>query len=166
MREAIIWRGDDVQQSSDLKLFKQAHELFIKYNVLHTVALICNEIEKNKPLVKYIKQQVKNKSMDVQVHCWNHFEFPKDPVQVDKDLPKCIEVIKRLSGKMPDTLYLPWNKSDSVIDAIAWKHHLKSSYTKISLEQYLRGVKGTVINWHFWADEVKDLEPALIKYTL
>lgn len=157
----MIFRDDDVSKDTDLKLFKQVHGLFIKYDVLHTVALICKGIETNAPLLKYLKQQ---KNIDVQLHAWEHFDFTTDPLRLKKELPMAVATITR-HFKKPVTLYPPWNKSSSAVEKTAWENKLAINNKKISLLQYLRGVRGEVINFHSWADECKDLEAALIKYT-
>lgn len=161
----ICFRNDDVGKDTDLKLFKQVHSLFIKYNVLHTVALICNGIESNKPLVKYLKYEVDKGRIDIQVHCYDHFDFCINPAQLSEDLPKSVEIITTLFGKRPTILFPPWNKSNPIVERIAGQNGLRVSNQKISLSQYLRGVRGEVINYHSWSDECKDLEAALIKYT-
>ena len=162
---SMIYRDDDVSKDTDLKRFKEIHSLFIKYNVLHTVSLICAGIEKNMPLLKYLQQQKKAGTLDIQVHAWDHFDFTTNLPQVVIDLPKCVNAIKNFFAGTPDTLYPPWNKSSPDVEYIAWQNNLRVSNKKISLSQYLRDVKGEVINWHYWADEVNQLEAALKKYT-
>lgn len=157
----IIWRDDDLSKDTDLKKFKAVHELFNKYKVLHTVALICKDIEQNKPLLKYLKSQ---KNIDVQVHAFEHYDFQTNLQRLHEDLPKAIEIVTR-HFKKPTILYPPWNRSSIGVERIAWNNKLKVVSNKISLSQYLRGVKGDVINFHYWSDECEDLETALIKYT-
>jgi hypothetical protein len=157
----MIFRDDDVSKDTDLKRFKQVHELFNKYAALHTVALICKDIEQNKPLLKYLKYQ---KNIHVQVHAWEHFNFQTDLHKLHEQLPQAVELITR-HFKKPTVLFPPWNKSSIGVEKIAWNNGLKVMSDKISLSQYLRGVKGDVINFHYWADECKDLEAALKKYT-
>lgn len=156
----ITFRDDDISRCTKVERFKEIHNLFIKYNVPHTIALICKEIEKNKELVKYIKQN----NIDVQVHAWEHFDFTTDIERLRKELPKAVLQITKLFKK-PVTLYPPWNKSNDEVEKIAFDNKLQVSTKKISLSQYLKGVKGDVINFHSWSDECEDLEAALIKYT-
>lgn len=157
----IIFRNDDISKTTDLKQFKAVHALFNKYKVTHTIALICKDIEDNKQLVKYLKQQ---KNIDIQVHAWEHYDFTLEPVRLSEDLPKCVELITRLFKK-PTILYPPWNKSDLRVAHIARQLGLEVSNKKISLSQYLEGKPGEVINFHSWDKECKDLEAALKKFT-
>lgn len=157
----LIFRDDDVNSKTDLKRFKKIHSLFLKYNVLHTVSLICKDIEKNPQLVKYIQQE---NNFSVQVHAWEHYDFTKHTEQLKTDLPRCIEVITRLFKHKPEYLYPPWNLTSPHVHRVAWQNGLILSADKISLSQYLRGVKGDTINFHSWSDECSDLEAALKKY--
>jgi peptidoglycan/xylan/chitin deacetylase (PgdA/CDA1 family) len=156
----MIFRDDDISKDTDLKKFKAVRDLFNKYGVLHTVALICKDIEQNKPLLKYLKSQ---KNIDVQVHAWEHFNFQTDLPKLHEQLPLAVELVTKHFNK-PTVLYPPWNKSSIGVERIAWDNGLKVMADKISLSQYLRGVKGNVINFHYWAPECSDLEAALKKY--
>ena len=160
----MIWRDDDISKSTNLKRFKQIHNLFLKYKVLHTVSLICEVIEENKPLIKYLQQQIKNGSIVVEIHCWKHYDFTENPTQLITDLPKCIEAVTRLFNK-PTTLFPPWNKTNRHVDHIAFLNKLEISTQKMSISGYLKGQNEKVINFHFWADECDQLEDALKKYT-
>jgi peptidoglycan/xylan/chitin deacetylase (PgdA/CDA1 family) len=160
----MIFRDDDIGfhagNSSKLKRFKEVHSLFNKYGVIHTIAIVTNDIEKDKALIKYIKSQ---KNIDVQLHCHEHIDYSKDLQKLHENLPKAVEIATRLFKK-PTTLFPPWNASSIGVERIAWKNGLKVSTNKISLSQYLKGVKGDVINFHYWADECEDLEQVLKKY--
>lgn len=161
MKKTITWRDDDLSVTTKLADFKKIHSLFIKYKVPHTVTLICKDFDKNKSLVKYLKDS----KIDVQIHAWDHFDYPKNIEQVKKDLPKCVAMVSNVFSKRPTTLYPPWNLSSPELEKVAKENGLTVSNKKISLSQYLRGVEGEVINFHGWSDECKDLEAALIKYT-
>jgi peptidoglycan/xylan/chitin deacetylase (PgdA/CDA1 family) len=158
----MIFRNDDVSHETNLQQFAAVHELFKKYNVLHTVALICKDIQKAPALIKYINDN----NIDVQVHAWEHADFTqltKDEMRVQ--FKKSIACIKKYFKKTPDTFYPPWNRTNAFVEEVAAEFSLTVKDQKISLSQYLRGATGEVINFHSWSDECNDLEPALIKYT-
>jgi hypothetical protein len=159
-----IFRDDDISKDTDLKRLKEIHSLFFKYKVVHTVALICKGIEENKELIKYMQKQVKNGSMDIQVHCWEHYKLTDNPGKFNEELPLCIETITHLFGTKPTILFPPWNLSDFHINDIAFRNGLKVSTQKMSLSGYLKGQKEEVINFHSWANECVNLEAALKKY--
>lgn len=165
MNNTITWRSDDISKDTDLKRFKEVHSLFLKYKVVHTIALICLGIEENMPLIKYIQKQQNNGSMSIQVHCWQHYDLPTNPARFSGELPQCIDTIIKYFVTRPTTLFPPWNKTDKHINNIAQINGLKVSTQKMSLSGYLKGQKEEVINFHTWADEIIDLEPALKKYT-
>ncbi len=168
MKKTIVFRDDDAGADTvkdRFKKFKQVHALFVKYGVLHTVSLICKDVEKNKPFVKFLKAQAENGTAEVQIHCWEHYDFTENQTLLMKDLPKCKEIIQRLFGITPTILYPPWNKADGFVWGTAAKFGLTVSTKKMSLSGYLRGHEESVINLHSWHDECIDLEPALIKYT-
>lgn len=158
----MIWRNDDVSHATSLQQFTAVHELFKKYNVLHTVAMICKDIGKNKELVKYINAN----NIDVQVHALEHTDFTLlTDEQINTQFNFCVGLIQKYFKRKPTVFYPPWNRSNNLVAHVAYKHGLTVSNTKISLSQYLSGKHGEVINFHSWSDECKDLEAALIKYT-
>lgn len=170
MIKPVIYRNDDVSWKTDLTQFAEVHKLFKEYIVLHTVALICKDIHKNPELIKFINAN----NIDVQIHCWEHIDFPDNYKKMETDLPKCIEVIKKHFRHPAITVYPPHNKSDKKVEAIAAKFGLKVSNQKVSLSQYIR-FEGEpwpheeterVINWHSWSlPELLVLEEALKLYT-
>lgn len=164
-QQTIIWRNDDVSLATNskekLKLFKDVHALFEKYKVKHTVSLIAKEIDKAKALVKFIKDN----KIEVQVHAWNHQHYIDNIEQAKEDLPKAVEMIKKVFGKKPTIFYPPWNESSIELEEVAKENGLTVSNKKISLSQYLKGVQGEVVNFHYWAPECEQLEEALQKYT-
>jgi peptidoglycan/xylan/chitin deacetylase (PgdA/CDA1 family) len=161
----MIFRDDDIGfhagSSQKLKRFKEIHSLFNKYGVIHTIAIVTENIEKDKGLIKYIKTQ---KNIDVQLHCHEHIDYSKDLQKLQDHLPKAVEIASKLFSK-PTVLFPPWNASSIGVERIAWSNWLKVVTNKISLSQYMKGVRGDVVNFHYWADECKDLEAALKKYT-
>lgn len=158
----MIFRNDDVSCETNLQQFAAVHELFKKYNVLHTVALICKDIQKAPDLIKYINDN----DIDVQVHAWEHTDFTLlSDAEIRSQFKKSIAAIKKYFKKTPTVFYPPWNKSDDRVKNIADQFGLTVSANKVSLSGYLRGAAGDVINFHSWSDECVDLEAALKKYT-
>lgn len=159
-----VFRDDDISFTTDIAQFKQVHDFFKEYIVMHTIALICKDLEKNPELIEYIKAN----NIDVQVHCWTHYNLTTDPIQAEKDLRSCVDIIYRIFGEVPNTLYPPWNQTSEKINSIAEDFGLKASTKKVSLDQYVRcqgEVDEEVINFHYWAQQdVVLLEPALKIY--
>jgi peptidoglycan/xylan/chitin deacetylase (PgdA/CDA1 family) len=161
----FIFRNDDVSYKTEVGQFEEVHKLFKKYIVLHTIAVICKDIQKNKELIDYINAN----NIDVQVHCWEHYDFTQNHDKLRKDLPKAIAVIEKHFKHRPTVLYPPWNKSDAIVEQIAAENGLTVSNQKISLSQFIRfegNTREDVINFHSWAlPEIIILEDALKLYT-
>jgi peptidoglycan/xylan/chitin deacetylase (PgdA/CDA1 family) len=158
----MIFRNDDVSHSTDLQQLKDVQALFDKYEVQHTIALICKDIQKSPELIKFINAH----NIDVQVHAWGHTDFTKlTGEEIRVQFKKSIACIKKHFKKTPTVFYPPWNRSNELVETVAAEFGLTVSDKKISLSQYLRGATRDVINFHSWSDECKDLEPALKKYT-
>lgn len=161
----IIWRNDDVSYKTAVNQFDEVHKLFKEHITLHTIALICKDIEKNKPLIDYINTN----NIEVQVHCWEHYDFTLEHEKLKIDLPKCVKAITKHFKHAPVTLFPPWNKTDATVEAIAKENGLSVSHKKVSLSQYIRfegKVGEDVINFHSWAySDIIVLEEALKLYS-
>lgn len=160
----MIFRNDDVSYKTEVGQFKEIHKLFKKYIVLHTVAVICKDLHKNPELVKFIKSN----NIDVQIHCWDHYNFTEDKERLKEDLPKCIEMITRLFNNPPDTVYPPWNAADDEVKKICADNNLILNNEKVSLSQFIRfegKVDCEVVNFHSWAyDDIILIDKALQIY--
>jgi len=160
----MIFRNDDVSYKTEVGQFEEVHKVFKRHTILHTIALICKDIDRNHELIDYINRN----NIDVQVHCWEHYDMTLNLDKLREDLPKCNETITRLFKHPPMVLYPPWNKSSQDVERIAAENYLTVSNQKVSLSQYIRfegHTKEMVINFHSWAlEEIKILEDAMIIY--
>ncbi len=160
----MIFRDDDISHTTDLAAFHKVHNFFREAIVLHTIALIVKDIDTNPELVDYIKTQ----NIDVQIHCWTHYDLTSDIEQAEKDLKLCIDTIEEVLNERPTTLYPPWNKTSKELEIMACHLGLRVSTEKGSLEHYILNqgnVDYDVINFHYWAQqEIILLEPALKIY--
>lgn len=160
----MIFRNDDVSYKTEVGQFEEVHKLFKKHIVLHTIAVICKDIQKNQELIDYINRN----NIDVQIHCWEHYDFTQNHDKLRADLPKAVKAITKYFRHPPITLYPPWNKSDEIVEQIAKENGLTLSNKKVSLSQYIRfegKVEEDVINFHSWAlPEIIVLEEALQLY--
>ncbi len=169
----MVFRNDDLSYLTAVNQFEEVHKLFKKYIVLHTVAVIAKDIQKNQPLIDFINSS----NIDVQVHAWEHYDFTLNHDKLRVDLPKAVKAITKYFNHAPTVLYPPWNKSDEIVEQIAKENGLTVSNKKVSLSQFTRfkgNVTEDVINFHSWAlselvpDENGEggLENALKLYTL
>lgn len=157
----MIWRDDDISWRTNLNDFKAVHDLFKRYNVLHTIALITGDIEKAPELVAYIKDN----DIDVQFHCIDHIDFTQNIDKAKSQIEQGIATIEAVFGKRPTVFYPTWNRTNQQVNDIAASVGLNVSSDKISLSQYIKvngDVSEKVINFHYWAyEDVILIEPAL-----
>lgn len=98
---------DNISQDSQLDAVKYVHRQFLTHHLTHTVAVTCQGLETNKPLIDYIN---KTHNWDIQIHGWtddNYALMPKS--RIEDELDKCILKIEELFGVVPERWYLPWN---------------------------------------------------------
>lgn len=162
----MIFRDDDISVHTDLAVLKPVHDIFKKYLVMHTVAIIAKDIDMNTELIMYLKKE----NFDVQLHCFEHYNFTEVPLEkLDTDLLRSINMFKRCGLDVPKTLYPPWNLTNQSVNVMAWdKHRLEVSNKKCSLSYYVAhngNIDVDVVNFHYWDDECKDLDEALRIYT-
>lgn len=174
--QQIIFRDDDIAyqhtahagelvMSEDFlyNKFIEVDKLFIKYGVTHTVAVITSEIEKAERMVRYINE---HPHIDVQLHCMEHVDYSIiNDMYAELSLRISKQSIIDVFNKTPTVFYPPYNKVSNSLIKTAKDLNLITSYEKCSLSGYLKGHLQPVINFHYWADECKDLEAALKKYT-
>lgn len=163
----MIFRDDDISCFTNMEDFKRVHELFNKYEVTHTIAVIAKDINDNQELVKYIFSQP---NIDVQLHCWDHIDLTKlEEKELFDTILKGASKLTATFGKTPTILFPPWNKHNDRMDKVADGIGLTVSSRKISLSQYIKfngDVGENTINFHYWApQEVMFLEQALSIYT-
>lgn len=163
----MIFRDDDIGGATCFDLFRSVDSLFREHNVRHTVAVIAEDIEKNTPLVDYIRA---HPHINVQLHCWAHGHDREteamtkvDPEALAADLLRGANKLHEVFGVRATVLYPPWNESNQAVVSAASQAGLKVSHKKISLEAYIRGNREqAVINFHYWsARETSLLEKAL-----
>lgn len=145
----ITWRNDDVSFRTDFNQFKEVQELFNKYNVTHTIALICKDIDRNPALIEYINAN----NVDVQIHCWEHVDLTLDLEQTRSDLYNSAATIYANFYKLPQIVYPPWNISIPELEDLCEEFECSVSNKKISLSQYMKAfgdVKEDTINFHSW----------------
>lgn len=173
--QKIIFRDDDIafnytahagsvimQQEQIFSKFYNVDKLFKKYDVTHTVAIIAHEIEQADLLVEYMRD---SNHIDIQLHCWKHVHYPQHLKNFEYDIRFGKAKLEDIFGREVTTFYPPYNDVCQEMIDICKTIGIEISYDKMSLSGYLKGQTKEVVNFHYWADECIDLEPALKKYT-
>lgn len=161
---AMIFRDDDISHKTDLTRFKQVHEMFAGKKAVHTIAIICKDLELNQPLIDYINECG---DFEIAIHCWEHVDLTTlSHQEIGIHFFKAINCIYSNFKviKKPITLFPPWNISNEKIERYAKDWCMVVSNEKISLSQYIKGIKADVVNFHHWSDEIKDLPKAIEIY--
>jgi len=159
----MIWRDDDICESTLLADFEAVDRLFIEHKAIHTLAVITDGLVYNSKLVDYIR---KHAHLSVQLHCHYHHDFTQlSADQVRFQFQEGIHIIHTLFDKAPTTWYPPWNRTNAEVNKIAAEYGLAPSWQKVSLEQYVSNFRPfDTINFHYWAPE-RMLLPAALEMT-
>lgn len=160
----MIWRDDDISAITKLEQFRFVHEIFKGFGLVHTIAVIAKDIEKNKELVDYINDH--KKSIDVQLHCWEHYDHKElSEEKLREFFRKGIDSIHNSFGLTPKIFYPPWNSVSGLAIQVAESFNLQTRPQKCSLKNYIDNngqVSFDVVNFHYWYEpEVNDLYKAL-----
>lgn len=158
----MIWRDDDIGVKTDLAVFAAVDDLFQRYGLRHTVAIMAFGLHQRPDLVAFLR----HRDVACELHCWTHLDLPQSTEGRD-DLARAVTQIETLIGRRPTVLYPPWNRTSPEVEAAAASLGLTVSAQKISLAQFLRcgGSDRDVINFHYWEpSDVALLEPAMQAY--
>jgi peptidoglycan/xylan/chitin deacetylase (PgdA/CDA1 family) len=103
----LTYRDDDVCKLTDVEVLKHIHKQLLEQHKTHTVAFLCDGLEKNKPLIDYINS---THNWNLCIHGWNHHNYCNmTKPQIEEELDKCILKVEELFGVVPEKWYLPWN---------------------------------------------------------
>lgn len=164
----ITFRDDDIGRMTTghkFEDFKMVHEVFKKYNVKHTVAVICRDLLQNPQIIDYILEN----GIDPQFHCLDHIRHIDNHDIIQEQFKEGVEVFEFAFGRKPTIWFPSWNLTDDYCNNMAAKYGMEVSYKKVSLDQYIRvngEVSEDVVNFHYWhTPEQHLIEPALKIYT-
>lgn len=166
-RKPTIFRDDDISVSTDLSILKPIHNKFKEANVMHTVAIIAKDLELNKELVTYLRKE----NFDIQLHCWEHYNFTEQPIEkLKEDIKAALSTLLHCGFDRPKVIYPPWNCTNKAVNVMIWDTFgIDVSIEKCSLSYYVKHngeVPYNVVNFHYWDSECDDLDEALRIYNL
>lgn len=156
----MIFRDDDIGRPNlSIDLFKEVDALFIKYQVIHHVAIITEHMDRMQEWLLYIEA---NPHIQPQLHCLSHDKALTElsDSELYAQLYTAIGQFKYYFQTKPTILYPPWNRTNELVRQTAFKLGLDVSHEKVSLSQYIRcegDVKEGVINFHFWDEGDRSL---------
>lgn len=156
----LIWRDDDISAQTKARDLLLADDILQAEGLRHTVAVIAKDLDDHVELIDAIRER----RMDVQLHCWTHDDLTVDRESL-RNLASGVEMIEQVFGIRPTVLYPPWNRADGCVRDMAASLGLTVSNQKVSLSQFIRvdgDVTERVVNFHYWsASERKQLAEAV-----
>jgi peptidoglycan/xylan/chitin deacetylase (PgdA/CDA1 family) len=103
----LIYREDDINKNTSLEAIKFTHQQFVRAHKDHTIAIICEGLENNTEVIDYIN---KTKNWNFAIHGWTHDNYClMSRSRIEDELDRCILLIEKLFGEVPEKWYLPWN---------------------------------------------------------
>lgn len=151
----LIWRDDDISAQTNVWELLLADDVLRAAGLRHTVAVIAKDIEDHVELIDAIRER----RMDVQLHCWTHDDLTIDRESL-RNLASGVETIEQVFGQRPTVLYPPWNRADGMVYEVAESLGLRVSNQKVSLQKYIKvggDVAEDVVNFHYWSEEERAL---------
>ena len=130
----------------------RADDILQRYGQKHTVAIIAST------LTDKVAAAIRDRGMVAQLHCWDHDDLSIDADAV-AELPMAVARIEDMTDQRPTVLYPPWNRTSPMLEDAAAELGMTVSAKKISLTQYIKGVRGLPVNFHFWHEPDVNLLP-------
>ena len=184
MKRLLEIRADDVLQScmfsqfqkralwkkTFFKYFKEADQVFKKYNYPCILAICAEGIDKEPEWVDYIKENIARYKIELHGNFHSNYRF-MGRVVGKRELRAALNKIEKTFKFRPTTWYLPWGRKgapdwgEEVCKELGIKYDLP--IRKLDARFWLRGYKEGVppffhINFHFWSKEqVKNIEKVL-----
>lgn len=154
LRPPKVWRDDDIAVDTTglrLRQLLEVDDLFQRYNVPHTVAVIAEGLWRNPEVIETILRR----GMVPQLHGWTHDDLTKSAT-ARAALGDAVDLLTALFGQRPTVLYPPWNRSNGKVERAAEALGLRVEPDKASLDQFVR-LRGDfslrTVNFHFWSGE-------------
>ena len=153
-----LYRDDDISVTTDIILFKQVNDLFIKHNKIHTCAVQMAGLWDNKEIWYLLNL---HSNIEVGLHCWEHVDYSKLAYdEIVKDINKCLDYwntkcaksFGKDKAKKINTLFPPWNAISPELEKACNDRGLKLDAR----------IGPPVYNFHYWScinpDKMKGLE--------
>jgi peptidoglycan/xylan/chitin deacetylase (PgdA/CDA1 family) len=110
----ITVRDDDVllpgsRQKDPLTRFIEVHEIIAEAGALHSLGVLCGEIQHYPGAIDYIREKLHAHEMDPQIHGWAHRPYHTFPThRIVHHLNLCIDFFDEHWMLQPTKFYTPW----------------------------------------------------------
>ena len=137
-----IWRDDDINRFTDIQVFLQIHDLFIKHKKVHTCVVEMKDLWESRGLW-HLLMTLPN--LDIALHCWEHIDYSVlSYEQAKADIKKCLDYYKsKINGYKYKEIKLfcpPWNKSTMLLSKACYELGLGVN----------DNTDGKTYNFHWW----------------
>jgi len=154
----IVFRNDDIfltksvrsGQIYNFKKFKESHELL--KGRIHILSIIASEIDNYPEMKDYILAN--KKDFRFGIHGWEHSDYSKmTKEQIKKELTMARDKIEDTFEVEVKWFFPPWNRVSESTRKACNEIGLRINENYIIPKQFIKGVKGDVIDFHYWHDE-------------
>lgn len=157
----MVFRSDDIFLTSSIRsgqiynfdAFKASHELL--KGKIHILSIIAGEIDNHPEMKEYIIAN--KKDFKFGIHGWLHNDYSKMPKEeIKKELSMAKDKIEKEFGVEVKWFFPPWNRVSETTRKACNEIGLKINENYIIPKQYLQGLRGDVINFHYWSKQEMD----------
>jgi len=163
----MVYRSDDIFLTSSVRSgqiynfdeFKASHELL--KGKIHILSIIAGEIDNYPEMTEYILKN--KKDFRFGLHGWLHNDYSKMPKeQIKKELSMGRDKIEKVFDTEVKWFFPPWNRVSEETRSACKEICLKINEKYIIPKQYLEGLRGDVMDFHYWEpNEMKLLKQCL-----
>ena len=137
-----LYRDDDINRFTDIQVFLQIHDLFIKYNKTHLCVVEMKDLWESRGLW-HLLMTLPN--IEIALHCWEHIDYSVlSYEQARIDIKKCLDYFysKKNGYKLKEIkLFCPtWNKSTLALSKACYDLGLALNDNS----------DGRTYNFHWW----------------
>lgn len=157
MKKELIIRDDDMPQNISIEHLDKIHQLFLKYNKIHTAVILAEELDRNLDFVHYLNT---HHNFDIVLHGWTHSSYPDlSDESIREHLTNSFKAFKKHFNMVPTMWYLPWNgwtkekefRGVPRIREIAKEFNLEVNEVSEHISVSIRGENHTgVCYFHHW----------------
>lgn len=133
MAKLIRIRTDDVlvhsepMSGQEFHKWKKHHQWVIEGPdyFFHTAAILCKEIQDFPEAIDYIRQEVVEGRLGLDLHGWEHIDYGKlEQPEIEEHLEKSFEFFLKTFGCLPTRWATPWGGNSENISKAARKYSL------------------------------------------
>lgn len=100
----LVYLDTGINKNTDIAVLKYIHNQFLRHHKTHTVSLLCEELELNPQIIKYINTTT---NWELAIQGWEDVDYlPLSKDKIGDDVDKCILKIEELFNVTPERWYV------------------------------------------------------------